>query len=43
MMVPLVMTPSEVYMGDCGFFLTPITDKQNVALSYKVNKEILFK
>lgn len=23
MIVPLVMTPSDVYSGDCGFFLTP--------------------
>lgn len=33
MMVPLVMTPSWVNMGDWGFFLTPIIGKQNVALS----------
>jgi hypothetical protein len=31
------MTPSDVYIGDCGFFLTPIIGRQNVAFncSYK--------
>lgn len=29
--VPLVMTPSWVYMGDCGFFLTPMMGSWNVA------------
>ena len=31
--VPLVMTPSEVYSGDCGFFLTPIRSSWKVAFS----------
>ena len=34
MTVPFVMTPSDVYMGDCGFFFTPIKGRQNVAFSY---------
>lgn len=33
MTVPLVMTPSWVYMGDCGFFLTPMIGSWKVALS----------
>jgi len=33
MMVPLVMTPKEVYSGDCGFFLTPMRSSWKVALS----------
>ena len=31
--VPLVITPSPVYIGELGFFFTPIIGKQNVALS----------
>ena len=33
MTVPFVMTPSCVYKGDWGFFLTPIRGRQKVALS----------
>mmetsp|Transcript_20168 Transcript_20168/g.68312 ORF Transcript_20168/g.68312 Transcript_20168/m.68312 type:complete len:264 (+) Transcript_20168:52-843(+) len=33
MTVPFVMTPNEVYIGDEGFFLTPIMSKQKVAFS----------
>ena len=29
--VPLVITPSDVYSGDVGFFFTPIIGRQNVA------------
>lgn len=32
-MVPLVITPSPVYIGELGFFLTPIIGRQNVAFS----------
>lgn len=35
MTVPFVMTPRDVYMGDCGFFFTPIIDKQKVAFNCK--------
>ena len=35
MTVPFVMTPRDVYIGDCGFFLTPINGKQNVAFNYR--------
>ena len=31
--VPLVITPSCVYIGDWGFFFTPMSGKQNVAFS----------
>ena len=37
-MVPLVMTPSCVYMGDCGFFLTPMRGRQKVAFSWEGGK-----
>lgn len=33
MMVPLVITPSEVYIGPLGFFFTPIISRLNVHLS----------
>ena len=33
--VPFVITPRDVYIGDCGFFFTPIIDKQNVAFNYE--------
>lgn len=33
MTVPFVITPSEVYIGEDGFFLTPMIGRQNVALS----------
>mmetsp|Transcript_1815 Transcript_1815/g.3305 ORF Transcript_1815/g.3305 Transcript_1815/m.3305 type:complete len:232 (-) Transcript_1815:192-887(-) len=33
MTVPRVMTPSSVYMEDCGFFLTPMMSSWKVALS----------
>ena len=32
MTVPFVSTPSWVYIGDCGFFLTPRICSWNVAL-----------
>jgi hypothetical protein len=31
MTVPLVMTPSVVYMGEEGFFFTPRMSRQKVA------------
>ena len=31
--VPLVMTPNDVYMGELGFFFTPMIGRQNVAFS----------
>lgn len=31
--VPLVITPSEVYIGELGFFFTPMIGKLNVAFS----------
>ena len=33
MMVPLVTTPREVYIGPLGFFFTPIISRLNVHLS----------
>merc|ERR1711977_497908 len=33
MTVPFVITPSWVYIGDCGFFLTPMIGSWKVALS----------
>ena len=36
--VPFVMTPSCVYIGDWGFFFTPIIGRQNVAFNWKVTK-----
>lgn len=33
MTVPLVMTPNDVYMGELGFFFTPMMGRQNVAFS----------
>lgn len=33
MMVPLVMTPRLVKVGDWGFFFTPIIGRQKVAFS----------
>ena len=32
--VPLVITPSCVYIGDWGFFFTPMIGRQNVAFNY---------
>lgn len=31
--VPLVITPNDVYIGELGFFFTPMIGKQKVALS----------
>lgn len=33
MTVPFVITPSEVYNGELGFFLTPMMGKQKVAFN----------
>lgn len=33
MMVPLVITPREVYIGPLGFFFTPMISRLNVHLS----------
>ena len=33
MIVPFVMTPRDVYIGEDGFFLTPTIGRQNVAFS----------
>lgn len=37
MTVPLVRTPSWVYIGDCGFFLTPRICNWNVAFKSAVD------
>jgi hypothetical protein len=38
MMVPLVMTPSCVYMVEDGFFFTPKMSRQNVACTQQHHK-----
>ena len=38
-MVPLVMTPSCVYIGDWGFFLTPMRGRQKVAFSWEERRD----